>query len=162
MVGEDDERDSDEGERMDEPATPPPAAAVEIESTLYITQKFAKLDVGLDNLREKVDDIPKNVGETTRVNIAELETRLTKSISESEARLTKAIGEGEARLTESINRLTQYTAKRETRLTKAIGDVATSIVASENKQIKWMIGVGLGVAGLVLAIIRLFLLPSAS
>ena len=128
---------TEDDERMDEPATPPPAAPVEIENTVYITQMLRKLETDLEVLREKVNGIPKTVGETTRADIAELETRLTKSMGDSETRLVQAIGGSERRLAQSIS------------------DVAKSIAANETRQIKWMIGIGLAGAGLVVTVLRL-------
>ena len=126
---------------MDEPVTPPPAAATEIQNAVYITQMLRKLETDLRILGEKVNGIPKTVGETTRADIAQLETRMTKSIGDSAKELTKSIGDSETRMTKSIG----DGAKE---LTKSIGD-------SETRMIKWMIGIGVAATGLVIAVLRL-------
>ena len=137
---------------MDEPVTPPPEAATEIRNAVYVTQMLRKLETDLRILGEKVNGIPKTVGETTRADIAQLETRMTKSIGDSETRMTKSIGDSAKELTKSIG-------DSETRMTKSIGDSAKeltkSIGDSETRMIKWMIGIGVAATGLVIAVLRL-------
>ena len=135
-------------ERMDQPATPPPGANEEFPTPVYVTQMLRRFEMEIGVLREKVNDIPKTVRETTRADIAELETRLTKSMGDSETRLTKAIGDSKTQLTKAIG-------DSETRLTKSIGD-------SQTQMIKWMIGIGLAGAGLVITALRLLVLTPPS
>ena len=100
---------------MDEPPPPPPTPTSEIQNTVYITEMLraqltaiethagalrslveanatnlrSQLEADVAILREKIDGLPRTIGETNRADVAQLETRLTKSISENESRLIR-------------------------------------------------------------------------
>ena len=100
---------------MDEPPPPAPTPTSEIENTVYITEMLraqltaiethasalrslveanatnlrSQLEADVAILREKIDGLPKTMRETNRADVAQLETRLTKSISENESRLIR-------------------------------------------------------------------------
>ena len=129
-----------------------------MDNAVYVTQKLTKLEGDIRVLDQKIEDIPKILRERNRADLAELQAKLEGDIrvldqkiehipktlreagradlAELQVRLMKSIGASEERLAKSLEKSMGDSEKRQMR---QIG------------QIKWMIGIGLTVVGLVIA-----------